>query len=312
MLNDQRHRINTVTPTTIITAAPAADDDDHEGPSDNDEFRDIHPLATPSYPSRGRRREIWDGGSYPSSSLSVRSDAAVVENFTSMSREFSAMVVAGSTMHNDSNSSSNNNNVDGGQNQLARIGEDALEETNPLAIVPDSNPIPSPRRPPPGGDSAAADSIDELAVHLVMKEEVASKISAWQTAEVAKINNRCKRQEVIISGWESEQVEKASAWLKKVEVPSFINHIPYDVNEMMQLSAVLVHACVRFHEQRKLDEQRAKAMEKMQNDVAKAHKKAVEKRASAEAKRGTKVVRVFELANFMRAVGRAPSKRSFF
>ncbi|CAL9080374.1 unnamed protein product [Musa textilis] len=193
-----------------------------------------------------------------------------------MSREFSAMVVAGSTMHNDSN----NNNVDGEQNQLARIGEDALEETNPLAIVPDSNPIPSPRRPPPGGDSAAVDSVDELAVHLVMKEEVASKISAWQIAEVAKINNRCKRQEVIINGWESEQVEKASAWLKKVE--------------------------------RKLDEQRAKAIEKMQNDVANAHKKAAEKRASAEAKRGTKVARVFELANFMRAVGRAPSKRSFF
>ncbi|CAL9767110.1 unnamed protein product [Musa acuminata subsp. burmannicoides] len=280
MLNDQRHRINAVTPTTI-TAAPADDDDDHEGPSDNDEFRDIYPLATPSYPSRGRRREIWDGGSYPSSSLSVRSDAAVVENFTTMSREFSAMVVAGSTMHNDSNSSSsNNNNVDGGPNQLVRIGEDALEETNPLAIVPDSNPIPSPRRPPPGGDSAAADSVDELAVHLVMKEEVESRISAWQTAEVAKINNRCKRQEVIINGWESEQVEKASAWLKKVE--------------------------------RKLDEQRAKAIEKMQNDVANAHKKAAEKRASAEGKRGTKVARVFELANFMRAVGRAPSKRSFF
>lgn len=50
----------------------------------------------------------------------------------------------------------------------------------------------------------------------------------------------------------------------------------------------------------------------MQNDVANAHKKAAEKRASAEAKRGTKVARVFELATFMRAVGRAPSKRSFF
>lgn len=53
-------------------------------------------------------------------------------------------------------------------------------------------------------------------------------------------------------------------------------------------------------------------MEKMQNDVAKAHQKAAEKRASAEAKRGTKVAKAFELANFLRAVGRAPSKRSFF
>lgn len=64
--------------------------------------------------------------------------------------------------------------------------------------------------------------------------------------------------------------------------------------------------------QRKLEEKRAKALEKMQNEVAKAHRKAEERRASAEAKRGTKVARVLEIANLMRAVGRAPSKRSFF
>ena len=50
----------------------------------------------------------------------------------------------------------------------------------------------------------------------------------------------------------------------------------------------------------------------MQNDVAKAHRKAEERKASAEAKRGTKVARVLEIANLMRAVGRAPAKRSFF
>jgi hypothetical protein len=64
--------------------------------------------------------------------------------------------------------------------------------------------------------------------------------------------------------------------------------------------------------QRKLEEKKAKALEKMQNDVAKAHRKAQERRASAEAKRGTKIARVLEIANLMRAVGRAPSKRSFF
>lgn len=53
-------------------------------------------------------------------------------------------------------------------------------------------------------------------------------------------------------------------------------------------------------------------MEKMQNEVAQARRKAEEKRASAEAKRGTKVAKVLEVANLMRAVGRAPSKRSFF
>jgi hypothetical protein len=73
---------------------------------------------------------------------------------------------------------------------------------------------------------------------------------------------------------------------------------------------VCMYVCMA---QRKLEEKRAKAMEKAQNEVAKARRKAEEKRASAEAKRGTKVARVLELANFMRAVGRAPStKRSFF
>lgn len=53
-------------------------------------------------------------------------------------------------------------------------------------------------------------------------------------------------------------------------------------------------------------------MEKMQNEVVEAKRKAEEKRASAEGKRGEKVAGVLELAKLMRAVGRAPSRRSFF
>lgn len=64
--------------------------------------------------------------------------------------------------------------------------------------------------------------------------------------------------------------------------------------------------------QRKLEAKRAKALEKMQNKVAKARRKAEERRASAEAKRGTKVARVLEVANLMKVVGRAPAKRSLF
>jgi hypothetical protein len=67
-----------------------------------------------------------------------------------------------------------------------------------------------------------------------------------------------------------------------------------------------------FGVQRKLEEERAKATEKAQNEVARARRKAEEKRASAEAARGTKTAKVMELANFMKAVGRVPTKRSFF
>ncbi|CAD6223442.1 unnamed protein product [Miscanthus lutarioriparius] len=270
-----------------------------ENEEEEEEFRDIHALSpppTPSQPSSYRLRASWGsaaGGSRHTSIRSVGSDTAPSEPFPTMSREFSAMVAAAASANAAANGDAADRDVVDAMGR-SRIGEaeEELDETNPLAIVPDSNPIPSPRRgpPTPGGADVAlmaanghgnANGEGGVSVGQVKKEEVESKIAAWQIAEVAKVNNRFKREEVVINGWEGDQVEKASAWLKKYE--------------------------------RKLEEKRAKAMEKAQNEVAKARRKAEEKRASAEAKRGTKVARVLELANFMRAVGRAPStKRSFF
>ncbi|KAF7149145.1 hypothetical protein RHSIM_Rhsim03G0018200 [Rhododendron simsii] len=253
---------------------------------DQEYIRDIHALTPPHPPppaARNRLREAWER----SRSSSMASEGASSENFTTMSREFSALVMAGSSMGNTIIGSDS----DGGNNHsLARIGEEAemYEETNPLAIVPDNHPLgplPSPPRAPTttgyndlasgGGGNHA-----EVSVHRVKREEVEAKIYAWQNAKIAKVNNRFKREDAVISGWEGAQVQKATSWMKKVE--------------------------------RKLEEKRARALEKMQNEVAKAHRKAEERRASAEAKRGTKVARVLEIANLMKAVGRAPTKRSFF
>ncbi|MCD7458780.1 hypothetical protein HAX54_039159 [Datura stramonium] len=246
---------------------------------EEEEIRDIHALTPPIPPSssnRGRRIETWETSSHRSSSIS---EVASSENFSTMSREFNALVLAGSSISNNHGSENevNNNNNNNNSNILGSIGEEeAIEETNPLAIVPDnySNPldpiITSPRRI----------NNSSISVQRVKKEEVESKISAWQTAKISKINNRFKREDAVISGWESEEVQKATSWMKKIE--------------------------------RKLEEKRAKALEKMQNDIAKARRKAEEKRASAEAKRGTKVAKVVEISNLMRAVGRAPAKRSFF
>lgn len=52
-------------------------------------------------------------------------------------------------------------------------------------------------------------------------------------------------------------------------------------------------------------------MEKMENEIAKAHQKAEERKASAESIRGTKMARVLEVANLMKAVGRSPVKNFF-
>ncbi|CAA7395441.1 unnamed protein product [Spirodela intermedia] len=226
------------------------------GEDDDYEVREIHALTPPSPPARS--------GAARSSSLSE--SEASSEQFTTMSREFNALILAGSTMPVGDEEA-------GG---LGRIQEEAaVAETNPLAIVPDGHPfeaVPSRRRltAAPPGDGA----VEEVSLEIVKKEEVESKISAWQTAKVAKINNRFKREDVTINGWESEQVEKAAVVLKKVE--------------------------------RKLEEKRARALERMRNEMAKARRKAEEKRASAEAKRAGKVARVLDMANLMRALGRCP------
>ncbi|KAL5198587.1 hypothetical protein ABZP36_002099 [Zizania latifolia] len=223
-------------------------------------FRDIHPEPEPE-PTQlppPLRQPSWDAASHRSLSSSA---GAADEQFTTMSGEFTAMVAAGAGADDD---------VHGGDAdglQLARICEHEpapSAETNPLAIVPDAGvPLPAP-----------------APVERVKKEEVEAKVAAWQAEEVAKINNKLKREEVIINGWESQQVHKATAWLAKIE--------------------------------RKLEEERAKATEKAQNEVARARRKAEERRASAEARRGTKTAKVLDLANMMKAVGRVPTKRSFF
>lgn len=276
------------------TPRPDYVDEDEDEDDDDDvitEVREVHALNSP-HPTSSTSTSSHQIA--PRSSSLQSSSSSGSENLPSLSREFNAMVVAGSNIptSSDEHNSTTTQDLESAAN-LERIREEELlEETNPLAIVPDNNPVPSPRRANnmnmgPSTSSLTDNSgrsidtsVEEVSVHKVKKEEVETKISAWQTAEIAKINNRFKRQDVIISGWESEQIEKSTAWLKKVE--------------------------------RKLEEQRARAEEKMKNDVAKARRKAEEKRASAEAKRGTKVAKVLELSSLLRTVGRAPSKRSIF
>lgn len=209
---------------------------EEEEEEEEPEFRDIHALSPPRAPQSYRRsragsRDSW--GSRHTSIRSVGSDTAPSEPFPSMSREFSAMVAAAASANAASAEASRAN----GEDEMGRIGEEAeVEETNPLAIVPDSNPIPSPRwgtatantprASAAGGEVAVAVAAggaghgqgDGVSVGQVKKEEVECKIAAWQIAEVAKVNNRFKREEVVINGWEGDQVEKASAWLNKYEV----------------------------------------------------------------------------------------------
>lgn len=220
--------------TLVTTTAASTTNTDFHDVDEVIEVREVHPLSPPHPPFTPPTRTVsaastaWDSAS---SHRSVTSE----EQFMTMSREFTAMVAAGAgagATNNNNNNNPNNSNhnpggpYDGGPDQLTSIGEDELEEHNPLAIVPDSG---HPFATPPsrsGGSSGRAARLDlevvpaagpPVEASQVKKEEVETKVSAWQTAEIAKINNRFKREEVVINGWETEQVDKASAWLKKIE-----------------------------------------------------------------------------------------------
>ncbi|KAF5760095.1 hypothetical protein HanRHA438_Chr16g0761061 [Helianthus annuus] len=75
---------------------------------------------------------------------------------------------------------------------LERIREEEIpRDTNPLAIVADNNPrVASPTRGGGGMSLVSTDRISDVSsVQRVKKEEVESKILAWQNSKIAKINN---------------------------------------------------------------------------------------------------------------------------
>jgi hypothetical protein len=197
-------------------------DDYDEG---DQEIREIHALTPPHHPHT--RQTLH---SHQSSLVSIaNTEVASSENFTSISREFSALVLAGSSIdHNNispmmsnvtnySNERESNNSRS--FNNFLRIREDELmEETNPLAIVADNNPLEMLPSTSSSSGTINGHHQSEVSVQRVKKEEVESKIAAWQNNKVAKVNNRFKREDAVINGWENEQVQKANSWLKKVEV----------------------------------------------------------------------------------------------
>lgn len=212
--------------TETTTSTNDASDRRDETPPPETVVRDIHAMTTTELPRLQQR-----GYLSPSRSIAFSDGASSsVENFTTVSREFNALVIAGSSMDNNNGNSQSDGHRDE-RNELTRIGENddvgdhevPEEETNPWAIVPDGYNNQS------GSDNIVATSsggqnrmVTTASVQRVKREEVDAKITAWQTAKVAKINNRFKRQDAVINGWLNEQVHKANSWMKKIEVTQFL------------------------------------------------------------------------------------------
>jgi hypothetical protein len=92
--------------------------------------------------------------------------------------------------------------------------------------------------------------------------------------------NRSTRDEAKIAAWESTQKQKAEVKLRKAEEV--------------------------------LEKQKAKYLERMQNEIAAAHKSAQERRAMVEAKRGEAFLKAEETAAKIRATGIFPKKFGCF
>lgn len=166
----------------------------------------------------------------------------------------------------------------------------AEKEAASPAVVAESKSIPysepekvaaadaTPKEDEDGGPGTIAHM--EHSLQKVEHDKVVSKARAWEESVKAKATNRSTRDEAKIAAWESTQKQKAEVKLRKAEEV--------------------------------LEKQKAKYLERMQNEIAAAHKSAQERRAMVEAKRGEAFLKAEETAAKIRATGIFPKKFGCF
>ncbi|KAG0578613.1 hypothetical protein KC19_4G036700 [Ceratodon purpureus] len=108
----------------------------------------------------------------------------------------------------------------------------------------------------------------------VQNQKVHNNAAALEEGKCSKLASRYEREEREIKSWEEQQRAKATSAMKQAEL--------------------------------KLELKRVRLIEKMQNDLAMARRKAEEKRAMAEAKRAEKAARTAMDAKFMRRISKVP------
>ncbi|XP_027915964.1 remorin-like [Vigna unguiculata] len=116
--------------------------------------------------------------------------------------------------------------------------------------------------------SDTKDSID--------REKRLALIKAWEESEKTKAENRAYKRHNAVVLWENSKKASAEAHLKRIE--------------------------------EKLDRNKAKCVEKMQNKVAEIHRTAEEKRAMIEAYKGEEFLEIEEKAAKFRTRGYSPRK----
>ncbi|KAL2342774.1 hypothetical protein Fmac_004059 [Flemingia macrophylla] len=121
------------------------------------------------------------------------------------------------------------------------------------------------------------DSVDRDAVLArVESEKRLALIKAWEESEKTKAENRAYKRHNAVVLWENSKKASAEANLKRIE--------------------------------EKLDRNKAKCVERMQNKVAEIHRTAEEKRAMIEAYKGEEFLEIEEKAVKFRTRGYTPRK----
>lgn len=133
----------------------------------------------------------------------------------------------------------------------------------------DVGPVPSKRSE--GG------SLDRDAVLAKLNvEKRLALVKAWEENEKAKAENKFYKAVSTITAWENTKKSAAETKMKRAE--------------------------------EKLEKQKAAYVEKMKNEIAIIHKKAEEKKAMVEAKRGEEFLKAEELSAKYNATGQVPKK----
>ncbi|KAI3508280.1 hypothetical protein L1887_23286 [Cichorium endivia] len=150
--------------------------------------------------------------------------------------------------------------------------ETPADDSKALAIV--EKPIET------AEDKSAEGSVHRDSVLArVATEKKDALIRAWEESEKSKAENKAQQKLSSISAWENSKKADIEAELKNIE--------------------------------ENLEKKKSKYIEKMKNQIALLHKKAEEKRAMTEAKRGEALLKAEEVAAKCRATGETPKKGWF-
>ncbi|CAK8573529.1 unnamed protein product [Lathyrus sativus] len=116
----------------------------------------------------------------------------------------------------------------------------------------------------------------DAVLERVATEKRLSLVKAWEESEKSKAENKAQRKLSTITAWENSKKAATEAELRKLE--------------------------------EQLERKKGEYAEKMKNKIALLHKKAEEKRAVIEAKKGEELLKAEEVAAKYRATGTAPKK----